>query len=443
MYVGEVKWNLEKLNEDIKLFDKVTPITKDMENSREGISRMVMLDRYAYKDTDKKTLGVGDLVVCTVKEDPNYPQRGVGIVQSVDGLDVKILLEEDYRTSLTDDKEIETGVIERSIASLDKPLEVYYEQISDRVSRGLSEVEENSKKQAEIHKDFAYELKNEHIVPAGRVLYGAGSGEEVTYFNCFVLPFPQDSREGLGFHRQTAMDIMSRGGGVGTNGSTLRPKDTLARGVNGKSSGSVSWLDDLSQLTNLIQQGGSRRGAQMIMLADSHPDILEFVISKMQNPDILRFIIEKSDDYQIKSLAEDKLKFTPLTSDEREVLEEVIKTNGVSDSATRKAEALLNDGGRYSVHHPDFLSGANISIAITNDFMDAVEADSDWELKFPDTDNYSKEDMEDYDNLWHDVGDVREWEDMGYAVKTHRTIPAQELWKLINICATYSAEPKI
>ena len=38
----------------------------------------------------------------------------------------------------------------------------------------------------------------------------------------------------------------------------LRPRNTLARGVNGKSSGSVSWLDDIAKLTHLVEQGGSR-----------------------------------------------------------------------------------------------------------------------------------------------------------------------------------------
>src|SRR5690625_2469528 len=96
------------------------------------------------------------------------------------------------------------------------------------------------------------------------------------------------------------MEIMSGGGVVGKNGSTLRPRNTLARGVNGKSSGSVSWLDDIAKLTHLVEQGGSRRGAQMIMLVDSHPDIVEFIISKMQNPRILRYLIENTADEQIK-----------------------------------------------------------------------------------------------------------------------------------------------
>ena len=85
------------------------------------------------------------------------------------------------------------------------------------------------------------------------------------------------------------MEIMSRGGGVGTNGSTLRPKHARAKRVGGRSSGAVSWLHDLSQLTHLVEQGGSRRGAQMIMLSIWHPDIIEFIISKMQNPKILHF----------------------------------------------------------------------------------------------------------------------------------------------------------
>ncbi len=64
-------------------------------------------------------------------------------------------------------------------------------------------------------------------------------------------------------------------------------------------------------------------------------------------------------------------------------------------------------------------------------------------LTFPDTENYSEQEMADYNEKWPDVGDVREWEELGYGVRTYRTIPARELWNLINICATYSAEPGI
>src|SRR5699024_4958911 len=281
------------------------------------------------------------------------------------------------------------------------------------------------------------------------VLYGAGSKTDVTYFNCYVMPFVPDSREGISDHRKEVMEIMSRGGGVGTNGSTLRPRNTLARGVNGKSSGSVSWRDDIAQLTHLVEQGGSRRGAQMIMLADWHPDILEFIISKMQNPRILRYLIEKSNDEQIKQLAKENLKFTPFTAAEAEMYDTIAKhknspgQGGFSADIINHAETKLKDGGTYSVQNQDFLTGANISVTLTDDFMKAVDNDEDWALRFPDTENYTEQEMADYNEKWAEVGDVREWENMGYAVRTYGTIPARELWNLINICARYSAEPGI
>ena len=48
-----------------------------------------------------------------------------------------------------------------------------------------------------------------------------------------------------------------------------------------------------------------------------------------------------------------------------------------------------------------------------------------------------------YNEKWHEIGDVREWERLGYDVRVYRTIKARALWDLINICATYSAEPGI
>ena len=443
--------DIDKLNEDIAQFPHVYPITEDMHITHKGVSRMVMIDRYSYKDTKKETLSAGDLVVLTVKADPKYPARGIGYVQSLDwdANVAEILLEGEYRGTLEDPEEIETGIVTRSIDVIEKPLEIFYEQIAKRNARGLAEAEEDPAKVEESFEKFYNQLSTKNFVPAGRVLYGAGSGTDVTYFNCYVMPFVPDSREGISDHRKEVMEIMSRGGGVGTNGSTLRPRNTLARGVNGKSSGSVSWLDDIAKLTHLVEQGGSRRGAQMIMLADWHPDILEFIISKVQNPRILRYLIENSADEQINALAKENLKFTAFSSSELEMYETIAQHDkspghgGFSASVIQNAKRKVRDGGNYDVQNSEFLTGANISVTLTSDFMDAVEHDEMWTLRFPDTENYTEEEMADYNKKWPDVGDVREWEKMGYAVRTYRQIPARELWNLINICATYSAEPGI
>ncbi|MCP3025709.1 vitamin B12-dependent ribonucleotide reductase [Halobacillus sp. A5] len=448
---ANAKINVERLNADIRQFNQVHEITPGMHITHSGVSRLVMLDRYAFKDTEKLTLAVGDFVVLTVKDDPKFPARGFGFIQSIDWETHKavVKVEPDFVNVLDSEDERESGLITRNLDTIDKPLEVYYEQIALRNATGLSAVEIDEDKRQQSFEEFYEELSELNFIPAGRVLYGAGSNTDVTYFNCYVMPYIQDSREGISDHRKQVMEIMSRGGGVGTNGSTLRPRNTLARGVNGKSSGSVSWLDDIAKLTHLVEQGGSRRGAQMIMLADWHPDIVEFIISKMQNSRILRYLIENTEDEQIKELAKEKLKFTPLTETERDLYQSVVnyKTmpgqGGFTESGIREAEEKLHTGGTYTVNNPEFLTGANISVCITNEFMEAVENNDDYRLRFPDVESYTKEEMEIYNNEWQESGDVREWEEKGLAVRTYRTVKAAELWKLVNICATYSAEPGI
>lgn len=187
----------------------------------------------------------------------------------------------------------------------------------------------------------------------------------------------------------------------------------------------------------------------MIMLADWHPDIVEFIISKMQNPRILRYLIENTSDESIIRLAKEKLKFKPLSQQEDAMYQGIVNYKniegfgGFNESIIRDAETKLRDGGTYSVHNPDFLTGANISVTLTKEFMKAVENDEEFPLRFPDVANYTPSQMLEYNEKWHEIGDVREWEKLGYPVRTYRTIKAKELWNLINVCATYAAEPGI
>lgn len=185
------------------------------------------------------------------------------------------------------------------------------------------------------------------------------------------------------------------------------------------------------------------------MLSDWHPDIIEFIISKMQNPRILRYLLENTEDETIKKAAQDKLKFTPLTEQEEAMYQGILNYRqipgygGFDAKILKNAEEKLRTGGTYSVHNSEFLTGANISVCLTSDFMEAVENDREYELRFPDVESYNEEQMKYYNEEWHNVGDVREWEKLGYKVRTYRKIKAKELWNLINVCATYSAEPGI
>ncbi len=163
--------DITSLNKDIELFDAVHPITEDMKLTHSGVSRLVMLDRYAYKDTEKVTLKVGDFVVLTVKSDPKFPARGLGFVQAIDweANEVKVKVLDEFLSALDNEDEVKTGIITRSLDVIDKPLEIFYEQIAKRNATGLSVVEKSEEKQMESFDEFYNELASLNFVPAGRV----------------------------------------------------------------------------------------------------------------------------------------------------------------------------------------------------------------------------------------------------------------------------------
>lgn len=196
---------IEKLNRDISLFPQVTPITSEMHMTKKGVSRLVMLDRYSFKDTKKITLDVGDLVIVTYRDDPKFPGRGYGTL-------VEFLSDNEALIEL--DPQFEGGAkLAVSINAIDKPLEIFYEQICARVAYGLAAPEKTAEKRNKAYQLFYQALVTKSTVPAGRVLYGAGSDQGVTFFNCYVMPHIHDSRGGIADHRKQVMEIMSRGGG--------------------------------------------------------------------------------------------------------------------------------------------------------------------------------------------------------------------------------------
>ncbi len=121
--------------------------------------------------------------------------------------------------------------------------------------------------------DFNNILDAGQFVPAGRMWAGLGALQQLTPYNCYVLAAPEDSLEGISNTCLRMMKIMSRGGGVGIPVMSLRPRYSVARSSNGRSSGSVSWSNQFSTSTGLIEQGGSRRGRtddHSVRLASGH-----------------------------------------------------------------------------------------------------------------------------------------------------------------------------
>lgn len=246
-----------------------------------------------------------------------------------------------------------------------EPIEKAPEEMWRRVARGVAGNEKTAKLKKEWEEIFFEAMTDFKFIPGGRILSGAGTGYKVTYYNCFVIPSPKDSRGGILETLKQMVEIMARGGGVGINLSSLRPRGARVNKVNGFSSGPCNWAELFSVATkDIIQQGGTRRGALMLMLWDWHPDIEEFITVKQ---DLAR------------------------------------------------------------------INGANLSVCVSDSFMEAVKNDSDWNLYFPDN-----QDPE-YDQKWDGI--MAHWKALGKETKIYKTIKARYLWDLICQAAWRSAEP--
>ncbi len=249
---------------------------------------------------------------------------------------------------------------------LGRSIEKRPEEMWTRIAKAVSMVEKKSR-QKKWEKEFYSVLKDFKYVPGGRILSGAGTGFAVSFYNCFVIPSPVDSRGGILKTLGQMVEIMARGGGVGINLSSLRPRGARVNKVNGFSSGPINWAELFSVATkDIIQQGGTRRGALMLMLWDWHPDIEEFITVKQD----------------------------------------------------------LNK-----------INGANLSLCISDTFMEAVEKDKDWPLLFPDI-----KDPE-YDQKW--TGDMETWKKLGKKVIVHKIVKARKIWDLVAMAAWKSAEPGV
>ncbi len=320
-------------------------------NALSELGEKIFLDRYAVKDVKRETLAVGDTVVVLVN--PKTGQREIGIIDSInsDTREVAVRMRD--------------GQIEhRTIEHLDKPLELVPEQMFDRIAKHIASVEKTVEKKTEWEEKFRALMDDWKYVPAGRIFTGAGTGQNLTFYNCYVIPHPKDSRHGIFETLSQMAEIMSRGGGVGINVSSLRPRYAYVKGVNGRSSGAVSWASLYSFVTGLIEQGGSRRGALMLILNCWHPDVLDFI------------------------------------------------------NAKKEAGKITN---------------ANISVGITDDFMEAVKQDKPWDLIFPDTSDPL------YKDKWD--GNIKRWQEIGGKIIKHKTVRAADIWENIISSAWSSAEP--
>ena len=119
-----------------------------------------------------------------------------------------------------------------------------------------------------------------YFILAGSPMFGIGNKNElVSLGNCFVIGNTEDSYAGIMAIDESLVQIMKRRGGVGTDISHLRPKNSYTANAAKISTGAVSFMSRFSNTTREVAQDG-RRGALMITIDISHPDILDFITVK-------------------------------------------------------------------------------------------------------------------------------------------------------------------
>jgi len=211
-------------------------------------------------------------------------------------------------------------VFERRYARKDKQGNLL-ETVDDVFKRVTSTVAEDEEQEEEFYNI----LSNLKFLPNSPTFTGAGTPLGMMSA-CFVLPLEDDMGKIRGGIFDTLKDmalIFQTGGGVGMSLSRLRPNGSYIHTSGGKATGPVGFLKVFDKASQVIAQGGSRRGAGMAVLRYDHPDIMDFINCKETEDDITNFNLSVAVDGDFMTCVIDDLEISLINPQDGAVAETV------------------------------------------------------------------------------------------------------------------------
>lgn len=221
--------------------------------------------------------------------------------------------------------------------------------------------------------EFRQLLDDFKFVPGGRILASAGTEMETTAYNCYVIPVMPDNIKYGADSRESILDTTKKMVGIMARGGGVGINWSALRPSNAR----VVTVNGTASGPVGWMDVSSRAVGEVIQ-GGSRRGAAMFMLNDW-HPDILNFI-----------------------------------------NAKRKLDKINN---------------ANISVAISNEFMEAVKNDGTWRTRFPDTNH------PDYDAMWN--GDIRAWEDNGFPIVEYATHRARDIFHAIAECAWDNGEPGV
>ncbi len=263
-----------------------------------------------------------------------------------------------------------------------------------------------------VAETFTEGMESLSFMPNSPTLMNAG--DELQQLSaCFVMS-PDDDLSDIHQTAKKAAEVFQSGGGVGYGFWQLRPYGDSVGSTGGIASGPITFMRTYDQLCETIAQGGTRRGAQMGIMRVSHPDVIEFIHAKNKDVSLAHTLrLNDPDDYTYTTFAE----------------------------ALEEARELIDEDGRVPKHLRNavegHLSNFNISVGVTDDFMEAVLNDEEFTFTNPRTEEphiATHETKEMYDRY-----DLGEYVEVGEPL----SIPAELVFERIVEGAHENGEPGV